>query len=460
MKNKLFLFVITIFFSVVNYAQTKISGKVGNFHKKQIVLKGYNFKKNIKFDVENKTFSENIENLKTGNYSLVFKRYVLPVYIEKGKDFHVEFDIRYRENPPVFSGENQKINEYLSKKKDLFWNVLGSANRLFRLDEEQFLNDMKTYKRSLEKLLEESNLPKVYSKYEKRNIFYAYARNIHNYKSYHKILSRDETFEVSGNYPNYIEKIDFNKEKDYLFSLDYRMMVKDYFFELETEKANPKEDYYLTYIDDICKKIKNQTIKNDLLFEVAQKGLVETENTEEFYQKFEKNSTNKTNNKVITDLYDSFKKIYPGMPSPKFKDYTNYEGGKTSLDDLLGKGKYTYILIWATWCSYCKKEIAKLNELEDKINYDKVQFVGINVDKANKFRKWKVMVKYKDMKGIQLFSGKPHTELDFAKKYLVEGVPRVILLDPEGKIVSANAPRPARDNENFIKFMKKYGLMK
>jgi len=36
-----------------------------------------------------------------------------------------------------------------------------------------------------------------------------------------------------------------------------------------------------------------------------------------------------------------------GNPSPKFENYLNFRGGKTSLDSF--KGKYVYIDVWATW---------------------------------------------------------------------------------------------------------------
>lgn len=34
-------------------------------------------------------------------------------------------------------------------------------------------------------------------------------------------------------------------------------------------------------------------------------------------------------------------------------------------------------------------------------------------------------------------------ESQFVKDYFIYGIPRFILLDPEGKIVSADAPRPS-----------------
>ena len=47
------------------------------------------------------------------------------------------------------------------------------------------------------------------------------------------------------------------------------------------------------------------------------------------------------------------------------------------------------------------------------------------------------------MGGVQLFAGDKHENLQFTKDYLIKGLPRFILIDPEGKIITANAPRPS-----------------
>jgi hypothetical protein len=44
------------------------------------------------------------------------------------------------------------------------------------------------------------------------------------------------------------------------------------------------------------------------------------------------------------------------------------------------------------------------------------------------------------MSGYQLWSGK---DFSFQKAYQITGIPRFILIDPNGNIVDANAPRPS-----------------
>ncbi|WP_372795616.1 TlpA family protein disulfide reductase, partial [Lutibacter sp.] len=131
-----------------------------------------------------------------------------------------------------------------------------------------------------------------------------------------------------------------------------------------------------------------------------------------------------------------------GMESPKFVDYENFKGGTTSLDDL--KGKYVYVDVWATWCGPCKAEIPFLKEVEKAYHDKNIEFVSISVDVAKDHDKWKEMVEEKELGGIQIFANSDWKS-EFVQAYKINGIPRFILIDPAGNIVSADAPRPSSE---------------
>jgi len=131
-----------------------------------------------------------------------------------------------------------------------------------------------------------------------------------------------------------------------------------------------------------------------------------------------------------------------GKASPKFVDYENFKGGTTSLDDL--KGKYVYVDVWATWCGPCKREIPFLKEVEKAYHDKNIEFVSISVDKEKDHEAWKQMVEEKELGGVQLYADKDWNS-QFVQDYKINGIPRFILIDPAGNIVSANAPRPSSD---------------
>jgi thiol-disulfide isomerase/thioredoxin len=150
-----------------------------------------------------------------------------------------------------------------------------------------------------------------------------------------------------------------------------------------------------------------------------------------------------------------------GAVSPSFEDYENFNGETTSLKDL--EGKYVYLDIWATWCGPCIAEIPSLKKLEKEYHDKNISFVSISIDDAKRHggsaemahESWKKMVGEEELGGIQLFAPNGW-ESDFIKAYQIYGIPRFILVDPEGKIVSASAPRPS--SEQLIKLFDSKGI--
>ncbi|REE08183.1 TlpA family protein disulfide reductase [Winogradskyella pacifica] len=137
-----------------------------------------------------------------------------------------------------------------------------------------------------------------------------------------------------------------------------------------------------------------------------------------------------------------------GSASPAFENYENYAGGNTSLSDL--KGKYVYIDLWATWCGPCIKEIPALKKVEKQYEGKNIEFVSISVDEgrgykgdaAEAYKGWKKMVNEKELGGMQLIADNGFRS-QFIQDYKVNGIPRFLLIDPNGNIVSADAPRPS-----------------
>lgn len=144
--------------------------------------------------------------------------------------------------------------------------------------------------------------------------------------------------------------------------------------------------------------------------------------------------------------YANNKKMGKGKPSPKFEDYLDFKGGKKSLDSF--KGKYVYIDVWATWCGPCIREIPSLQKLEKEYHNKNIEFVSISTDESRRSggsweaaeKKWRNFVKDRNMSGVQLWSGQ---DFSFQQAYQISGIPRFILIDPQGNIVDANAPRPS-----------------
>ena len=133
--------------------------------------------------------------------------------------------------------------------------------------------------------------------------------------------------------------------------------------------------------------------------------------------------------------YDKWDRAKPGKPSPDF-NAVDIDGRQWNLSDL--KGKYVYIDMWATWCNPCRRELPYLKELEKQFKDAEIVFLGLSIDgeKAN----WEKMVKGGSMIGTQLYLGPGSS---FQTAYNIKGIPRFILLDKEGVIISNDMTRPS-----------------
>ena len=118
--------------------------------------------------------------------------------------------------------------------------------------------------------------------------------------------------------------------------------------------------------------------------------------------------------------------------------YPDFSGKQISLADF--KGKVVLVDVWATWCGPCRGELPHLKKLEEEMKGKEVVFIGVSVDEAKDRAKWNKFIVDEQLPGIQLFAS---GWSKITKDYKIEGIPRFMVFDREGKIVDATAPRPS-----------------
>ena len=84
-------------------------------------------------------------------------------------------------------------------------------------------------------------------------------------------------------------------------------------------------------------------------------------------------------------------------------------------------------------------------ELEEKYKDRNIVFVSISSDKD--VAAWKKMVKMDKLGGVQLNIG---TDRTFHNALKISSIPRFMLIDPEGNLVSDNAPRPSNSQIEIL----------
>lgn len=134
---------------------------------------------------------------------------------------------------------------------------------------------------------------------------------------------------------------------------------------------------------------------------------------------------------IEQDLIDSYSRVGGEMP---YVPIIDINGNEHYLNEF--KGKYVYLDIWASWCGPCNQEIPYLKDLEKTLDNDQVVFVAISIDEEPD--SWKAAVQRHELKGNQFLGN-----AILANYLKIEGIPRYLIYDKEGRLLYPNAPRPS-----------------
>ena len=127
-----------------------------------------------------------------------------------------------------------------------------------------------------------------------------------------------------------------------------------------------------------------------------------------------------------------------GEPAIDFT-YPDTDGNEFSLASF--KGTLVYVDVWATWCGPCKAEIPSLQKLEADYHGKDITFMSVSVDTDKEA--WEKMVAEKELGGVQLWAD---GWSKITKDYAIFSIPRFMLFDAEGNVISTNAPRPSSED--------------
>lgn len=240
---------------------------------------------------------------------------------------------------------------------------------------------------------------------------------------------------------------DLNNAALFKTSAAYRSWLNDYLKNVQRKKY--PADQSLGYGGDnfailkaINAEVSNPFIKEYMLYTFTGTVLKSVKNAgakETAYNDFMAVVANPTYKTSIQEIYTNYKNMSSNALAPDFV-YHNVDGKQVSLKSL--RGKYVYIDVWATWCAPCKAEIPFLTKVEEDYKNKNIHFVSLSVDKMADKAKWQAYVKDNKLQGIQVMADKDFTS-EFVKKFNINSIPRFLLIDPKGKIVSGDAKRPS-----------------
>jgi thiol-disulfide isomerase/thioredoxin len=428
MKKILFLLVIVGLYSFTTSEEITISGKITNTENGIIKIKGNLLDKEIKLKPDG-SFSENLALESDGIYKIETTKNSIPIYLSKDSKLIIDADDKNLTSTLKFAGKGSVENQYLFKRQ-LITSAITDED-LYKLNENEFLKKLQEIKNSVNTLYLKTKFTDAnFKAKEARNIHFLEQKHLLFYKDSHNFFAGLKDFKVSATYPKIDETIDLDNNSDFLFSNDYQEFV--------LHKYKTDRDFTKNAITKI-KALKSQSLKNRLIEYSTYDINVANLNYDTTYQEFLSITNDPIVKQKLTANYNAINALQPGKPSPKF-DYENQKGGKTSLENL--KGKYIYIDLWATWCGPCVQEIPFLQKVEEQYKGKNIEFVSISIDAMKDQPKWSKFVTEKQLGGIQLLA-ENEWESKFMKDYAVQGVPTFILIDPNGNIINARAPKPS-----------------
>jgi thiol-disulfide isomerase/thioredoxin len=164
------------------------------------------------------------------------------------------------------------------------------------------------------------------------------------------------------------------------------------------------------------------------------KGASATSERDKLLAQYNSEYTNKKFSTYTTTNYKLIESLGKGKPAPLF-DAVTLDNKPFNLADL--KGKHVVIDTWATWCAPCREQSPLFEKMAIKYKGQPVQFAAVSIDR--KIDDWFADAKTKSKSVLQLHI---NNEKKFSKEYDITGIPRFILIDPQGNYVESAMPYP------------------
>lgn len=137
-------------------------------------------------------------------------------------------------------------------------------------------------------------------------------------------------------------------------------------------------------------------------------------------------------NQMVRDFHSSLEaraNTDEGRPFVDFSAVTP-DGKTASLSDYVGRGNYTLVDFWASWCGPCRQEMPNIRELYKTFHPRGLNVLSVAVWDGDN-RQSRVAIEEMEMVWDHLFAGTDKTPTDV---YGIFGIPHLILFAPDGTI--------------------------
>jgi thiol-disulfide isomerase/thioredoxin len=426
-----------------------LSGAILNSHEGEFQLYGsddFEIKSQVN---DSGKFVLFFDAIKPGYYTMRFGGERASIYLSPGDSLHLSLDPEQFDESLVFKGIGSGCNNYLvgryllDEKMD---NEISYEMRfMLSASEYQAVVDSMIQVRQdfLDRSRLKHELPENFVAEQQMAITYERGIALYDYENGAGYYQDLDIVEVPQDYYAFTNDLALENEgllgnKSYEGYVDTHLnaMAKDMLTD-----ASEGDDLAFSgmKIDCIDKAFTSQDLKNKFLHRTM-KDAVNYYGSNDLSALVEKFTKCCKDQKCIDEIkaeVAEWKALWKGNPAPDFK-YADGEGTQVALSDL--KGKVVYVDVWASWCGPCRGEIPHLKDVEHNYHGRNVAFVSVSIDENEEA--WREAVTSEELGGYQLLADKAWKS-SICADYKINGIPRFMLFDQQGNIVTVDAPRPS-----------------
>lgn len=214
--------------------------------------------------------------------------------------------------------------------------------------------------------------------------------------------------------------------------------LRSYYFDWcrQYRKENGGKDTWQYALSLVAGKIADPQLRERVYMSILQDffaGEDADNEVEAFYTRGMALLQDTAHREDLSRRYEIFKRLRSGAPAVEC-ELEDINGKVSKFSDL--RGKAVYLDVWATWCGPCCEEIPYMEKLAARFKNDpRIQIVSISVD-ANR-KAWENKLKEDKPEWKQYLMKK------FCNLYNINGIPRFMMFDKKGRIITVDAPRPS-----------------
>jgi thiol-disulfide isomerase/thioredoxin len=429
-------------------SKTNLKGTISNPQRDFFLLKNQGRTDTIKLSSDGK-FDLLIDQNTANYFTIDYNRQTIPLYLLPSDEVSLTINSVNLTEAKITGSSAAYCNHLLQRsKEDRAFTAAYPSFKLSSLSADRFYQLRDSVRTARIGLLETNKKANDFITpfvvFEKKIYDFQMGQELINYKNQ---MAKSGMTAMPEKIEKFIASLDLNDESmaydgSYKsFALNKASLEANLRFQAGTDKS--PAHYYELVVAVIGEWVKPERNKSVLISEFMPQVLkdVGTADLSSFIATLEKVSKDEKLIASVRKYAAQYEHLYAGRMAPDAEFY-DAEGNVSKLSDY--RGKVVYIDTWATWCGPCKREIPFLKTLEEAYHGKNIQFISVSTDKD--VSAWKTFIARESMSGLQLHQSQ-EMEKTMSYLYVVNSIPRFMLIDEDGKIVSVDAPRPSSGEE-------------